>query len=152
MSNIFKKITSASMAMLIVLSIVSPFSGVMAAYSTLESANKLAALGVIVDNSANPANYRLGDSITRGEMAKVTMKLSETEVADACAGKFSDLKATDWACKYAEAGLANGYFAANATFRPMDVVTKIEALKMVMKARGIEKSSNSDWMAAYVEA
>ena len=84
MSNIFKKITSASMAMLIVLSIVSPFSGVMAAYSTLESANKLAALGVIVDQSANPANYRLGDSITRGEMAKVTMKLSEQDVSEMC--------------------------------------------------------------------
>jgi hypothetical protein len=44
MSNLFKKITSATMALLIVLSIVSPISGVMAAYSTLESANKLAAL------------------------------------------------------------------------------------------------------------
>jgi hypothetical protein len=85
-------------------------------------------------------------------MAKVTMKLSEEDVSETCAGKFSDLVAADWACKYAEAGLANGYFAANATFRPMDVVTKIEALKMIMKARGIEKSSNTDWMAAYVEA
>lgn len=152
MSNLFKKVTSATMALLIVLSIVRPFAGVMAAYTTLEAANKLASLWVIVDNSTNPANYRLGDSITRGEMAKVTMKLSETEVADMCEGKYSDLAAADWACKYAEAGLANGYFAANATFRPMDVVTKVEALKMVMKARGIEKSSNSDWMAAYVEA
>jgi hypothetical protein len=34
----------------------------------------------------------------------------------------------------------------------MDVVTKIEALKMVMQARGVAKSSNTDWMAAYVEA
>jgi hypothetical protein len=84
MSNLFKKITSATMALLIVLSMVSPISGVMAAYSTLESANKLASLGVIVDNSANPANYRLGDSITRGEMAKVTMKLSEQDVVDTC--------------------------------------------------------------------
>ncbi|MFA5917351.1 MAG: S-layer homology domain-containing protein [Candidatus Gracilibacteria bacterium] len=152
MSNLFKKITSATMALLIVLSIVSPISGVMAAYSTLESANKLASLGVIVDNSANPANYRLGDSITRGEMAKVTMKLSEQDVVDTCEGKFTDLVAADWACKYAEAGLANGYFAANPTFRPQDSVTKIEALKMVMQARGIAKSSNTDWMAAYVEA
>ncbi|MDD3303138.1 MAG: hypothetical protein PHN31_06295 [Candidatus Gracilibacteria bacterium] len=152
MSNLFKKVTSASMALLIVFSIVRPFAGVMAAYSTLEAANKLASLGVIVDNSANPANYRLGDSITRAEMAKITMKLSDETVSDVCEGKFSDLTSDSWACKYAEAGLAKGYFAANATFRPMDVVTKIEALKMVMKARGIEKSSNTDWKAAYVEA
>lgn len=152
MSNLFKKIISASSALLIVFSIVSPFAGVMAAYSTLESANKLASLGVIVDQSANPANYRLGDSITRGEMAKVTMKLSETDVADVCNGKFSDLKTADWACKYAEAGLALGYFAANDIFRPMAVITKSESLKMIMKARDLEKSSNSDWQAAYVEA
>ncbi|MDD3303253.1 MAG: hypothetical protein PHN31_06880, partial [Candidatus Gracilibacteria bacterium] len=152
MSNLFKKVTSASMALLIVFSIVRPFAGVMAAYSTLEAANKLASLGVIVDNSANPANYRLGDSITRAEMAKITMKLSDETVSDVCEGKFSDLTSDNWACKYAEAGLAKGFFAANATFRPMDVVTKIEALKMVMKARGIEKSSNADWKAAYVEA
>lgn len=152
MTNLFKKVTSASMASMIVLSIVSPVSGVMAAYSTLESANKLASLWVIVDNSANPANYRLGDSITRWEMAKVTMKLSETTVEDMCSGKFSDLTSADWACKYAEAGLAQGFFAANPTFRPMDSVTKIEALKMVMQARWVAKSSNTDWKAAYVEA
>jgi len=152
MSNLFKKVTSASMALLIVFSIVRPFAGVMAAYSTLEAANKLASLWVIVDNSANPANYRLGDSITRAEMAKITMKLSDETVSDVCEWKFSDLTSDSWACKYAEAGLAKWYFAANATFRPMDVVTKIEALKMVMKARGIEKSSNTDWKAAYVEA
>jgi hypothetical protein len=68
-------------------------------------------------------------------MAKVTMKLSETTVEDMCSGKFSDLTSADWACKYAEAGLAQGFFAANPTFRPMDSVTKIEALKMVMQAR-----------------
>lgn len=152
MSNLFKKVVATVSALTIVLSIVSPVSGVMAAYSTLEAANKLASLGVIVDNSANPANYRLGDSITRWEMAKITMKLSEQEVSDMCEGKFSDLTASNWACKYAEAGLTAGFFAANATFRPADSVTKIEALKMVMQARGIAKSSNSDWKAAYVEA
>lgn len=152
MSNLFKKIVSATMALFIVLSITSPVSGVMAAYSSLDAANKLAGLNVIVDQSANPALYRLGDSITRWEMAKVTINLSGVEVQEICTWKFQDLTSKDWACKYAEKWLSEWYFAANAKFRPQDSITKAEALKMVMQARGISKSSNSDWRAAYVEA
>lgn len=152
MSNLFKKVTSATMALLIVLSIINPFSGVMAAYSTLDAANKLASLWVIVDWSSNPANYRLGDSITRWEMAKVTMNLAGWDVQDTCANKYKDLSSAQWACKYAEAWLARGFFAANEYFRPNDSITKAESLKMIMQARGIDKSSNTDWRAAYVEA
>jgi hypothetical protein len=45
-----------------------------------------------------------------------------------------------------------GIFSLNENFRPNDPVTKIEALKMIMQARGINKSNNSDWKIAYVEA
>lgn len=54
---------------------------------------------------------------------------------------------SDWGCKYAEAALENGYIAANKTFRPNDNVTQIEALKMIMQAKGLEKDSNTDWRA-----
>jgi hypothetical protein len=152
MSNLVKKVTSAIAALTIVFSVVSPAAGVSAAYTEVEAANKLATLGVIVDQSANPSEYRLGDTISRREMLKVMMKLSSVEVTDTCEGKFADLPSSDWGCKYAEAALANGFIAANANFRPDDNVSKAEALKMVMQARGISKGSNSDWRAAYVEA
>lgn len=72
-------------------------------------------------------------------------------VEDTCEGKFADLSSDDWGCKYAEAALANGFIAANANFRPDDNVSKVEALKMVFQARGIERADNEDWRAGYVE-
>jgi hypothetical protein len=37
-------------------------------------------------------------------MAKITMNMfPNVNVPDVCTGKFTDLPATDWGCKYAEA-------------------------------------------------
>lgn len=152
MSNLVKKITSAVAGLAVVFSIVSPIAGVSAAYTSLEAANKLATLGVIVDQSANPADYRLGDTISRREMAKVTMNLSGSDVTDSCQGSFSDLPSSDWGCKYAEAGLSEGFFAANSNFRADANISKWEALKNVMKARNIEKGTDADFRKAYVDA
>lgn len=154
MSNLFKKVTSAVAGLAIVFSVVSPIAGVSAAYTSLEAANKLATLGVIVDQSSNPADYRLGDTLTRREHTKVAMNLAScqaVEVADTCNGSFSDMDSSDWGCKYAETALANGFVAANATFNPGRDVSKAEALKMIMNATGVAKSSNTVWEAAYVE-
>lgn len=148
--SLLKKVTSAVAALSIVFSIVSPIVGVSAAYTSLEAANKLATLGVIVDNSSNPGDYRLGDTITRREMLKVMMKLSTVTVDETCEGKFADLPSSDWGCKYAESALSNGMIAANANFRPNDIVSKIEALKMIFQARWIEREENTDWQAGYV--
>lgn len=57
----------------------------------------------------------------------------------------------DWGCKYAEAALENGYIAANQNFRPNDLVTQVEALKMIMQAKGIMQAITSDWRVGYVE-
>ncbi len=107
MSTFVKKATSAVAALAIVFSVVNPIAGVSAAFTSLEAANELSTLGVIVDKSANPADYRLGDNLPRKEGVKVMMNLSSITVENNCAGKFSDLPATDWACKYAETALAN---------------------------------------------
>ena len=150
--SLLKKVTSAVAGLAIVFSIVSPIAGVSAAYTSLEAANKLATLGVIVDQSSNPSDYRLGDTITRREMLKVMAGLSGVSVSDTCTGEFADLSSSDWGCKYAEAALANGMIAANTNFRPDDNVSKIEGLKMVFTARGLERNDSSDWRMGYVEA
>lgn len=122
-------------------------------YKNIHNANKLASWGIIVDNSVSPEKYRLNDSISRWEMAKIISKISKIEVIDKCELKYNDLLSSDWECKYAEAWLKNSYFSAeNTYFRPKDSITKIEALKIVMKAKWIEKTDNSDWKKAYVEA
>lgn len=153
MSNVFRKGTALAAALSMVLSVVAPVVGVRAADASTDAANRLAALGVIVDNSENPSAYNLGSNITRREMLKVMMNLSSVEVTDACEGKFSDLPASDWGCKYAEAALAAGFIAANAKFRPNDNVTEAEALKMVMQATGVEKAEGVEpWGEAYRQA
>ncbi len=153
MSTFVQKVTSAVAGLAIAFSVVSPIAGVSAAYSSVQAADKLATLDVIVDQSANPADYRLGDNLPRKEATKVMMNLStDIDVVDNCTGEFSDLTSADWACKYAETALANGMVAANANFRPDDLVSKIEALKMVFQGRGLERNNDADWRMGYVSA
>lgn len=126
------------------------FSSAFALGSSEIAANFLAEKGVINNNSGNESAYNVGMNITRREMLKVMMNLSGKTVGTSCAGKFGDMKSSDWGCKYAEAALTNGYIAANTTFRPNDNVTQIEALKMIMQAKGLERDENADWRAGYV--
>lgn len=83
-------------------------------------------------------------------MLKVMMNLSDLPVPDTCTGRFQDMRSSDWWCKYAEAALREWYIAANANFRPNDLVTQIEALKMVMQAKNIEQYPTEDWRLGYV--
>jgi S-layer homology domain len=157
MSNLFKKVTSAVAGLAIVFSIVSPIAGVNAAYSSsLEAANKLASINVVKDNSANPADYRLGDTITRREVMKVAINLASCQsvaLNTSYAGKFSDVPASDWAWKYAETAVDKGFVAANATFNPGRNVTKGEGLKMIMNVTKIDKASGgANFWADYVSA
>jgi len=154
MSTFGKKVTSAVLTSAVVLTAIGSAAGVQAAYTNLDAANKLANLGVVVDQSANPAAYRLADTVQRQEALKIMMKLSGQEVSqEACTSPFADIADSDWACKYAVAALNSGFIAANDNYRPADEVSKIEALKMVMKARGFEKDTTvADWKEGYVNA
>lgn len=116
----------------------------------LESAIFLSSRWIINDNSLNPTAYNLDFNITRREMLKVMMNLSWNTVTDSCSGAFSDLSSSDWGCKYAEAALAAWYIAWNSTFRPNDNVTQIEALKMIMQAKWIQRDDTTDWRVWYV--
>ncbi len=156
MSNLFKKVTSSVAALTVVFSVVSPIAGANAAYtSSIEAANKLAASGVITDKSANPADYRLGDNITRREIVKVAIQLASCQdvtLNTEYKGKFSDVPSTDWAWKYAETAVDNGFIAANAKFDPSRNVSKAEALKMVMNATQVAKADGeANFWDAYVK-
>ncbi len=162
MSNtLFKKAVASAAALSVVLSIVSPVVGVNAADVSVDAANRLATLGIINNNSENPSAYRLNDSITRWEMAKVMLNLAGEEPNTTCEGKFSDVSAkapNDWVCGYVEKGLELGFLSANSKFRPNDSITEAETLKMVMEALGVgldaydAKTWVADLTSAAVEA
>ncbi len=117
-----------------------------ATYTAQAAADKLAASGYIVDQSANPAAYRLADNVLRQEavgtaaniLGILTVPLSDY----VCTNKFSDVSSADgWVCRAAElsanAGLTN---AANATFRPKDNLTRFEALVFALRAANLVPS------------
>ena len=153
MSTFAKKVTSAVLTSALVLTTAGSTAGVSAALmNELDAANTLAENNVIVDQSSNPSAYLLANTIQRKEALKVMMKLSGNAVSDgACTSPFGDIADSDWACKYAVAALEAGFIAANDNFRPDDNVSKIEALKMVMQARGIARDAG-EWKAGYVSA
>jgi len=109
-----------------------------ATYTDLSAANKLATAGVIVDKSATPADYRLGDTLLRQEGVGVAGKalgiLNEANEDYTCMNKFSDISEA-WVCRAAElaakAGLTN---ASNSTFRPKDNLTKYEAMLFALRS------------------
>lgn len=110
-----------------------------ATYTDLSAANKLATAKVIVDQSATPAAYRLGETLLRqegvGTAGKALGIIPMTPVsAYTCMNKFSDVSEA-WVCRAAElaakAGLTN---ATNTTFRPKDNLTKYEAMLFALRS------------------
>ena len=78
------------------------------------------------------------------------MKLSQVEISDSCREIFIDVT-DDWGCKYIESALEYEYISGNQLFRPNDSVTKTEALKLIFKARNIDKAYNTEyWQEDYV--
>lgn len=118
----------------------------------INSANFLAEKWIINDHSTYVLDYNLNDFITRREMLKVMMNLSWKTLTENCTWVFSDMNMQDWGCKYAESALREWYIAKNQTFRPDDLVTQIEALKMIMQAKGIIQDKTSDWRVWYVSS
>ena len=119
-----------------------------ATYNDLSAANKLATAGIVVDHSANPAEYRLADNVLRQEAIGVAGKVSgiipNTPVSSySCMNKFSDISEA-WVCRAAELGVQAGLVNGNNTkFRPRDNVSRYEALLWAIKSNGISISDTS---------
>jgi hypothetical protein len=94
--------------------------------------------GKAVIKTTDEAGYRLGDKITRAEMAKVAANLAKLTLKPTDGKVFGDVtdKLGDLA-QYIEAMATAGYVAKNANFRPMDLVTRAEMVKMLLKAKGV---------------
>jgi hypothetical protein len=97
------------------------------------------------------SEYRIEGTITRKEVSKIVAKLAGVEPPEKCEGKFSDVT-HDWGCKYIEWMLSAGYINTNKTFRPNDNITRSEAVKLIFKARNIQKKYNTqNWQEDYAK-
>ena len=107
-------------------------------YSDEAAANKLAQLGIIVNKSATPTEYRLNDTVLRQEAVKVVAGalggILENEASYTCTGAFSDIANGTWVCRIAELAKNAGLVADNPTFRPTAKLSKKEAIIFALRS------------------
>lgn len=115
-----------------------PSALAVTSYTDVSAANKLASAGIIVDHSANTADYRLNDSIIRQEAVKVVAGalggILENEANYTCTGAFSDIARGTWVCRIAELAKNAGLVAANPTFRPTAKLSRLEAIIFALRS------------------
>ncbi|NRH20577.1 S-layer homology domain-containing protein [Candidatus Gracilibacteria bacterium] len=136
MSNFSTKIASTASVVALVATAMSA-SLVSAASEFLPYAELLADNSVIGVQS-NESGYRLGDTVTRAELAKITANLGGYTATECAGTTYGDVGASlGDLCGYieslAEAGVVS---TANANFRPNASVTRAEAVKMLLGAVG----------------
>lgn len=148
-----KKIISSLVLSFLFFSTTSALIAIPEDYETKtesEAANFLAEKGIIVAHYDDSELYELGKTIERKAVMKIVMKLSGKTISDTCRGAFSDVQ-SGWHCKYIEAALDAGYIAENDIFRADDQITYTEAMKLVLKAKGIEKTQETEnWQEDYM--
>ena len=141
MSNFSTKIASTVSVVALVATAMSA-SLVSAASEFLPYAETLADNSVIGVQS-NEAGYRLGDSITRAELAKITANIGGYTPVEVTGTVFGDVNSSlgdlaGYIEALAEAGVVS---TSNANFRPTANVTRAEAVKLIIGALGEEGSS-----------
>ncbi|MBW7954606.1 Ig-like domain-containing protein, partial [Candidatus Gracilibacteria bacterium] len=106
----------------------------------------------IINSQKDPKSYNLLSNISRREMLKVVLNLAGIKPNDDCINNtFKDISPNDWACKYTTKALEIGYISNNSLFRPNDLITQAEALKMIFKAKNIDVENTSNWQDGYIK-
>ncbi len=148
MGNFSTKMTS-TVSMVALLASTLSVSLVSAASEFLPYAEVLADNDVI-GNQSSEAGYRLGATITRAELAKVTANLGGYVATDCAGDVYGDVGAgLGDLCGYIEALAEAGVVStANANFRPSANVTRAEAVKLILGALG---ESTSEETAGYMD-
>ena len=152
--NLFKK-TTATIALVALVSGI--FSTGVSANSTseIEAANALAAAGYINNHSDNAAAYNLNQNVLRQEIAAVARGIAGLEKKATCDNEFSDVTATTpntWACYSVEALADADLIAKNDKFNPENEISKAEAVGMMVKAAfGSEYAYDSTKAASWQE-
>ena len=105
----------------------------------------------IIKKQSNISDYKLDLKISRMETMKIIAKLSGKNVEDKCDGIFPDVDKNGWGCKYIEFAYREKLIAKNDLFRPNDFITKTESMKLILKAKWIEKTRvTKNWQEDYM--
>ncbi len=117
-----------------------------------KAAEFLAGKKYINTQSLDPSSYKLHESITRKEVMKIIMQISQKPIKQECREVFADV-IVDWWCKYIESGFDYGFINDNEFFRPNDSLNHAEAIKLIFQARDISKRySTHSWQQDYISS
>ena len=143
MSNFSTKIASTVSVVALVATAMS--ASLVSAASEFLPYAELLADNAVIGTQTNESGYRLGDTVTRAEMAKVTANLGGYTIASCAGTTYGDVGASlGDLCGAIEALADAGVVStANANFRPSAPVTRAEATKMLLGAVG-EAGSSTD--------
>jgi len=122
------------------------------AYTTKElNAAKFLAEKGIIKKQQKISDYKLDSNITRMETMKIIAKLSGEKVENKCDWVFADVDRKSWGCKYIEFAYNKNLIAKNKNFRPNDLITKTESLKLILKVKWIKKTRiTKNWQEDYM--
>jgi len=141
--SLLRKVTSLVSASAVAVAALGSSVTAMAASEFAQYADALAEAGII-NTQATESGYRLGDNITRAEMAKIALKVSGGSEVVATGKVFADVSADNSLAGAIEAAAEAGIVSkANTNFRPSDLVTRAEMVKMLMAAQGVEPTTVS---------
>ena len=119
----------------------------------LQAAADIAAKGYI-NTQSDEASYKLDNTITRAEIAKVASNIAAIPSTVSCENKFSDVSETSpntWVCGYVEALLSAGLISNNMNYNPDANLTKAEAVKLILTVAGEEVIyDNTTWQDDFV--
>ncbi len=102
----------------------------------------------VIGTQSTEAGYRLGDTVTRAELAKVAANLGGYTPTD-CVGTYADVTSSlGDLCGYVEALEEAGVVASATNFRPTASVTRAEMVKMLL---GVVGEEPSDTDAGYMD-
>ena len=105
----------------------------------------------IIKKQSNVSDYKLDKEISREETMKIIAKLSGKNVEDKCDWIFPDVNKNSWGCKYIEFAYRENLIAKNKNFRPNDLITKTEAMKLILKTKWIKKTRiTKNWQEDYM--
>jgi len=97
----------------------------------------------VVVQQKTEAAYRLDDRILRQEVIAMVLRIKGIKVPEnyTCKQYYSDVKNNGWVCGAIETAADNGIITReNTRARPMDFVTRAEALAMLLKTGKITLS------------
>lgn len=132
------------------------FLDVPNAHENFTSTSYLEEKGII--HGYDDGSFRPGNRINRAEFMKIVIEgITEGAVPEATENCFSDVDKSVWYAKYVcEAktkGIISGY--SDGTFRPGTTINLAEALKVIVKAYGIEVDQvieGEPWYQVYLNA